>query len=119
MITELTNNSTALLSEFNITITQIIQNVSDVKYHHHPQIYSTNVDEGVGVENISLGLLNTTFNQTISSFIKNGTNYELPEIPSYIRTTSMVFCIVIMCLGVIGNVMVSAFFPITIFMYKK
>lgn len=118
MITELTNNSPALQSEFNITITQIIQNVSDVKYHHHPQIYNT-VDEGVGVENISLGLLNTTFNQTISSFIKNETNYELPEIPSYIRTTSMVFCIVIMCLGVIGNVMVSASFPFTIFMYKK
>lgn len=118
MITELTNNSPTLQSEFNITITQIIQNVSDVKYHHHPQIYNT-VDEGVGVENISLGLLNTTFNQTISSFLKNETNYELPEIPSYIRTTSMVFCIVIMCLGVIGNVMVSASFPIIIFMYKK
>ncbi|KAF5303147.1 hypothetical protein FQR65_LT08310 [Abscondita terminalis] len=34
--------------------------------------------------------------------------------PSYIRTTSMVFCIIIMCLGVIGNVMV----PIVIFKTK-
>lgn len=31
----------------------------------------------------------------------------IPEIPNYIRYTSMVFCILIMCLGVIGNVMVS------------
>lgn len=32
----------------------------------------------------------------------------LPQIPSYIRTTAMFFCIVIMLLGVVGNVMVSA-----------
>lgn len=32
---------------------------------------------------------------------------EMPQIPEYIRATSMVFCIIIMCLGVIGNVMVS------------
>lgn len=31
----------------------------------------------------------------------------LPQIPSYIRTTAMFFCIIIMLLGVIGNVMVS------------
>lgn len=36
----------------------------------------------------------------------NQTKYE-PQIPEYIRTTSMVFCVVIMCLGVIGNIMVS------------
>ncbi|EDV48273.2 growth hormone secretagogue receptor type 1 isoform X1 [Drosophila erecta] len=30
----------------------------------------------------------------------------LPQIPSYIRTTAMFFCIVIMVLGVVGNVMV-------------
>nr|QXN57742.1 ETHR-A protein [Anopheles gambiae] len=30
----------------------------------------------------------------------------MPQIPKYIRATSMVFCIIIMCLGVIGNVMV-------------
>ncbi|XP_048001799.1 thyrotropin-releasing hormone receptor-like isoform X2 [Leguminivora glycinivorella] len=34
-------------------------------------------------------------------------NYtEYAEIPYYIKVTSMTFCIVIMCLGVIGNVMV-------------
>ncbi|KAM7359498.1 ecdysis triggering hormone receptor [Cochliomyia hominivorax] len=31
---------------------------------------------------------------------------EIPEIPSYIRTTAMFFCIIIMLMGVIGNVMV-------------
>lgn len=31
----------------------------------------------------------------------------LPQIPSYIRTTAMFFCIIIMLLGVVGNVMVS------------
>ncbi|XP_019769416.1 thyrotropin-releasing hormone receptor isoform X2 [Dendroctonus ponderosae] len=35
-------------------------------------------------------------------------------LPSYIRTTSVVFCVLIMCLGVIGNVMV----PIVIFKTK-
>ncbi|KAL7727387.1 hypothetical protein ACLKA6_003045 [Drosophila palustris] len=30
----------------------------------------------------------------------------LPQIPSYIRTTAMFFCIIIMLLGVVGNVMV-------------
>lgn len=32
---------------------------------------------------------------------------EMPQIPAYIRTTSMVLCITIMILGVIGNIMVS------------
>ncbi|CAG9863962.1 unnamed protein product [Phyllotreta striolata] len=47
----------------------------------------------------------------------NSTNFTdgaYPVFPGYIRTTSMVFCIVIMCLGVIGNVMV----PIVIFKTK-
>lgn len=34
-------------------------------------------------------------------------NNDVPQIPDYIRYTSMVFCIAIMCLGVIGNIMVS------------
>ncbi|KAK9889551.1 hypothetical protein WA026_006905 [Henosepilachna vigintioctopunctata] len=53
--------------------------------------------------------------------VVNGTNLTIPNnetvtpvFPSYLRTTSMVFCIVIMCLGVIGNVMV----PIVIFKTK-
>lgn len=34
-------------------------------------------------------------------------NNDVPQIPDYIRYTSMVFCIAIMCLGVIGNIMVN------------
>ncbi|XP_055381395.1 thyrotropin-releasing hormone receptor-like [Condylostylus longicornis] len=41
-------------------------------------------------------------------------NYEIPEIPAYIRNTSMVICITIMILGVIGNIMV----PIVILLTK-
>ncbi|XP_028167686.1 thyrotropin-releasing hormone receptor-like isoform X1 [Ostrinia furnacalis] len=41
-----------------------------------------------------------------SSFESNGNYSEYAEIPYYIKATSMTFCIVIMCLGVIGNVMV-------------
>lgn len=40
--------------------------------------------------------------------------FDRPVFPAYIRNTSMVFCVVIMCLGVIGNVMV----PIVIFRTK-
>ncbi|CAG4970910.1 unnamed protein product [Colias eurytheme] len=44
-------------------------------------------------------------NASNSSFMAvNFTEYA--EIPYYIKATSMTFCIVIMCLGVIGNVMV-------------
>lgn len=42
----------------------------------------------------------------IAGVIQDTTNYVVPEIPNYIRYTSMVFCIVIMCFGVIGNIMV-------------
>nr|UDO48202.1 ecdysis triggering hormone receptor isoform A [Colaphellus bowringi] len=49
-----------------------------------------------------------------SSNVTNTTDGIYPVFPSYIRTTSMVLCIIIMCLGVIGNVMV----PIVIFKTK-
>ncbi|XP_072388543.1 growth hormone secretagogue receptor type 1 isoform X2 [Diabrotica undecimpunctata] len=49
-----------------------------------------------------------------ASNVTNFTEGIYPVFPSYIRTTSMVFCIIIMCLGVIGNVMV----PIVIFKTK-
>nr|ALM88301.1 neuropeptide receptor A6-A [Chilo suppressalis] len=46
-------------------------------------------------------------NFTNSSFeMSNGNFTEYAEIPYYIKATSMTFCIAIMCLGVIGNVMV-------------
>ncbi|VEN46780.1 unnamed protein product, partial [Callosobruchus maculatus] len=66
----------------------------------------------------------TTFSYlyTLSSDLPNATNasnysdtsHVTPVFPAYIRTTSMVFCVLIMCLGVIGNVMV----PIVIFKTK-
>jgi hypothetical protein len=37
-------------------------------------------------------------------------NYEL-QIPEYITMTSMIFCIIIMCLGLIGNIMVNTTTP--------
>ncbi|XP_046972980.1 thyrotropin-releasing hormone receptor isoform X2 [Vanessa cardui] len=52
---------------------------------------------------------NATFtNNSISnSTFEMSNNFtEYAEIPYYIKATSMTFCIVIMCLGVIGNVMV-------------
>ncbi|XP_030763901.1 thyrotropin-releasing hormone receptor [Sitophilus oryzae] len=58
-------------------------------------------------------------NSNATSYGTNGSyngsmEYGSPVFPNYIRTTSMVFCIIIMCLGVIGNVMV----PIVIFKTK-
>lgn len=44
---------------------------------------------------------------TIITGSSNQSYSEMPQIPEYIRATSMVFCIIIMCLGVIGNIMVS------------
>lgn len=38
---------------------------------------------------------------------QNASNSVL-EIPEYIRTTSIVFCVVILCLGLIGNIMVNS-----------
>ncbi|XP_068625503.1 thyrotropin-releasing hormone receptor-like [Battus philenor] len=50
---------------------------------------------------------NSTFENSNSSYEMSNDNFtEYAEIPYYIKATSMTFCIVIMCLGVIGNVMV-------------
>lgn len=38
----------------------------------------------------------------------NANNYEQLQIPDYIRTTSIIFCVVILCLGLIGNIMVNS-----------
>jgi len=45
--------------------------------------------------------------ETATATSKDDAEQMLPQIPSYIRTTAMFFCIVIMLLGVVGNVMVS------------
>ncbi|CAH2059649.1 unnamed protein product, partial [Iphiclides podalirius] len=51
-------------------------------------------------ENSSYGNPNSAFGMPNENFT------EYAEIPYYIKATSMTLCIVIMCLGVIGNVMV-------------
>ncbi|XP_075986744.1 ecdysis triggering hormone receptor isoform X1 [Anticarsia gemmatalis] len=51
-------------------------------------------------QSFSKGNFSTTFEMSNENFT------EYAEIPYYIKATSMTFCIVIMCLGVIGNVMV-------------
>ncbi|XP_050681936.1 thyrotropin-releasing hormone receptor isoform X2 [Leptidea sinapis] len=54
----------------------------------------------------------TTNEKTIDIDLNSNSTFEMSnfteyaEIPYYIKATSMSFCIVIMCLGVIGNVMV-------------
>lgn len=53
----------------------------------------------------SLSSLSSTITITTES-VQNDHQNDLPQIPAYIRTTSMVFCITIMLLGVIGNIMV-------------
>lgn len=92
----------------NITIiTQLNENVSDVIQHPH-----SGDELGVSVDNVSLASI---INQALSSLsttaaatttTENATERDVPQIPAYIRTTSMVFCITIMLLGVIGNLMV-------------
>ncbi|XP_037948306.1 growth hormone secretagogue receptor type 1-like isoform X1 [Teleopsis dalmanni] len=47
-----------------------------------------------------------TTTKTLASNVSNTTFDEIPQIPVYIRTTAMFFCIIIMVLGVIGNIMV-------------
>lgn len=108
-----------------IIITQLYENVSSVIDHprqHHPAAYENNGDLGAGVsvDNVSLAttIIDAALNYTaITSSTaaadsgNNDTQSSIPEIPAYIRTTSMVFCITIMFLGVIGNIMVSVQLP--------
>ncbi|XP_026322851.1 QRFP-like peptide receptor isoform X1 [Hyposmocoma kahamanoa] len=50
---------------------------------------------------------NTTMEISANNTFELSNNFtEYAEIPYYIKVTSMTFCIVIMCLGVLGNVMV-------------
>ncbi|KAL9898289.1 ecdysis triggering hormone receptor [Glossina fuscipes fuscipes] len=47
---------------------------------------------------------NTALNLSISRVVHQ--THDIPQIPPYIRNTAMSFCIIILLLGVIGNVMV-------------
>lgn len=95
-----------------VIITQLVQNAShlnDRLQSHH----NTIIDNGVGVDNQNISLATTVLTTVINYFNntelhENDTFSDLPQIPAYIRTTSMVFCVTIMLLGVIGNVMVRS-----------
>ncbi|BES96648.1 7 transmembrane receptor (rhodopsin family) [Nesidiocoris tenuis] len=59
---------------------------------------------GGGVAGGGFGGSNFTFSQVPGS--SSGGGAEVPSLPPYIRTTSMLLCILILGIGVIGNVMV-------------
>ncbi|XP_050293235.1 thyrotropin-releasing hormone receptor isoform X2 [Anthonomus grandis grandis] len=94
LTTSLTLNVSAIVTDVNATTTTNYNSYTSVT----PDILS----------NLSAG----SYNNTNGSY--NGSADFNLVFPGYIRTTSMVFCILIMCLGVIGNVMV----PIVIFKTK-
>lgn len=82
---------------------------TDLPINYNTSTYknaTTNRDPEDFLEKIDFN--NDTFNASMSnSTFDLSSNYtEYAEIPYYIKATSMTFCIVIMCLGVIGNVMV-------------
>lgn len=112
--------STTPLTSHSIHVNRLIvdglvNSVSDNSYR--------NINKVEVINNFNLStLLNITLNNSengsfdggIDGFgsTTSGTGYDdtqLQEIPSYIRITSMILCILIMCLGVIGNVMVKYF----------
>lgn len=103
------NSSNTLQHEYGRKSSNSFQNDS-----YNPSMFApTESEENETMATIAKALGITTINSIISinsSIPTNATNSTLdidyPQIPAYIRTTSMVFCIIIMCLGVVGNVMV-------------
>lgn len=85
-----------------------------------PSISSVYTNTTTSIEsNYNVTTANYLYDTTLDpnnnfSYIYGNDSSSYLVLPSYIRITSMVFCIVIMCLGVIGNVMV----PIVIFKTK-
>lgn len=70
------------------------------------------------INTLSPTAANTSSTNYLYSIDQNQTwtneTYPIPVFPAYIRHTSVAFCVIIMCLGVIGNVMV----PVVIFRSK-
>lgn len=85
-------------------------NVNTIQYACRNYTYYKNEIHNCIYQNIELNYENSDFtkaNLTNATFEMPNDNFtEYAEIPYYIKATSMTFCIVIMCLGVIGNVMV-------------
>lgn len=96
---------TALLNHtVNLAINHVVQFNDTAAAATLPSSFSTVAPP----EAFSGGSSGTTSGGLFDTMQVNGSaNEGTPQIPAYIRNTSMVFCIVIMCLGVIGNIMVS------------
>ncbi|XP_066137570.1 QRFP-like peptide receptor isoform X1 [Euwallacea fornicatus] len=88
---------------FNVSAFAAEVNTTTANYNY---LYSGTSPDGTSTGSSATFAANGSLNGSVE--------YGSPVFPSYIRTTSMVFCILIMCLGVIGNVMV----PIVIFKTK-
>lgn len=92
------------------TIVSVVTTTSSFNANTTPAI-DFNINTSVSNYHVYSSTLEAT---NFSNFTINYNDSSNLVFPSYIRTTSMVFCIIIMCLGVIGNVMV----PIVIFKTK-
>ncbi|NP_001165737.1 ecdysis triggering hormone receptor isoform B [Bombyx mori] len=97
-----------MISTINYTQSQTNVNILHVAYSSYGNDienvteYRTKSEAAVDLDDAfrNGSLTNTTIGYTNNNFT------EYAEIPHYIKITSMTFCIAIMCLGVIGNVMV-------------
>ena len=92
------NQSRNLFSDKVIKATEFILNLTHVK-----DVNFTSASENIKL----LSPLNSSGIHGNFSVDQNISNYE-PRIPDYIRTTSIVFCVIILCLGLIGNIMVNS-----------
>lgn len=84
------------------THTPIQYNTNTYKNATQNRDNSENIFDRFEFQNVTFS--NNSISNTTFEMSSNFTEYA--EIPYYIKATSMTFCIVIMCLGVIGNVMV-------------
>lgn len=91
---------------FNFTInsTELLFNLSNVDQPSSPTSRNSNIKSLSSINNNN----NISFFGEYSEDLNYTINYD-PKIPNYIRYTSMILCILIMCLGFIGNIMVCLF----------
>lgn len=86
-------------SDFALKVTELLLNLT-----HARDANFTSASENIKL----LSPLNNQSAFGNFSADQNSSNYDPPpHIPDYIRTTSIVFCVVILCLGLIGNIMVK------------
>lgn len=90
------------IANFTHTNTHSPINYNTNTYKNATQSRETDLFERFEYQNDTFS--NNSISNSTFEMSNNFTEYA--EIPYYIKATSMTFCIVIMCLGVIGNVMV-------------